>query len=80
MKEKTPDSVIVHSKIAKYMLDGFDITLVLRDMNGDEVARFGNSSELQEWLTREGYVYFTGSRGVWIKAPKVPMQETPDAR
>ena len=72
---KTPDALVVNSKITKSMLGGFDFTFVISDANGDEIARFGKSSELQHWLTYEGYVYFTGSRGVWIKAPKAPTNE-----
>jgi hypothetical protein len=57
------------------MLGGHEITIVLCDVDGNEIEQFSKGQELQNWLTREGYVYFTGSRGVWIKAPKVPTKE-----
>lgn len=72
---KTPDAVVARSKITKSMLGGDDVTIILSSVDGDEIAQFSKSRELQDWLTREGYVYFTGSRGVWIKAPKVPTKE-----
>lgn len=63
----TATAVIATSKLTKSMLGGDDVTIYLTDINGNEIAQFGKSAELQSWLTREGYVYFTGSRGVWIK-------------
>jgi hypothetical protein len=72
---KTPGAVVAHSKITKSMLGGDEITIVLCDVDGNEIEQFSKGQELQNWLTREGYVYFTGSRGVWVKAPKVPSKE-----
>lgn len=74
-KKETPDAVVAHSKITRSMLGGDDVTIILSSVNGDEIAKFNSGRQLQGWLTREGYVYFTGSRGVWIKAPKVPTKE-----
>lgn len=71
----TPDVVIARSKITKSMLGGDDVTIILSNIDGDEIGQFSKSKELQDWLTSEGYVYFTGSRGVWIKGQKVPVQE-----
>jgi hypothetical protein len=73
----TPGAVVAHSKLTKSILagGGDDVTIILSSIHGGEIAEFNSGRELQDWLTREGYVYFTGSRGVWIKAPKVPSKE-----
>lgn len=74
-KNNTPDVVIATSEITKSVLGGDDVTIILSNIDGDEIAQFGRGRELQDWFAREGYVYFTGSRGVWIKAPKAPNKE-----
>ena len=72
---KTPDTVVARSLVTRSVIGGDDVTILVTGIDGDEVAQFGKGRELQDWLTREGYVYFTGSRGVWIKAPKVQTKE-----
>lgn len=75
MTDETPDAVVAHSKLTKSMLGGDDVTIVLSSANGVKISEFNSGKELQDWLTREGYVYLTGSRGVWLKAPKAPTKE-----
>ena len=71
---KTPDAVIANCKITKSILGGDDVTIIISNVGGDEIAQFSRSYEFQDWLIREGYVHLTGSGGVWIKAPKVPSK------
>lgn len=72
---KYPDAVMLRARIEKSTPAGPNVSIIVADMNGSEITRFVNGVGCQDWLNREGYVYSYGSMGVWIKAPKVPMQE-----
>jgi hypothetical protein len=69
---ETPGVVVVNSQVTKSVFGTDDVTLIVSSVSGTEVTQFCKSRDLQEWLTQENYIYLSGSRGVWIKAPKVP--------
>lgn len=72
---RIPDALTANVKIIKNHGGVDGVGIYLSDINSNKVASFQTSSEMAEWLSKEGFVYFTGSQGIWVKAPKVPNME-----